>query len=97
MVKFVMLSIISPEGATRLREKPQRLQELNAEVEGMGGRVLQQYALLGQWDFLTVIETPDVVTMTKITTVLNSRGTLKTRTLTALDVDEFLSAMEDDA
>jgi uncharacterized protein with GYD domain len=94
MVKFVMLSIISPEGATRLREKPQRLKELNTEVEAMGGRLLQQYALLGQWDFLTVIETADVVTMTRITTVLNSRGTLKTRTLTALDIDEFVAAME---
>jgi uncharacterized protein with GYD domain len=97
MATFVMLSIISPEGATRLREKPQRLKELNAEVEAMGGRLLQQYALLGQWDFLTVIETADVVTMTKITTVLNSRGTLKTRTLTALDVDEFIAAMEAEA
>ena len=95
MPKFVMLSIIGPDGAATLRENPQRLKQVNSEVEAMGGNVLHQYALLGQWDFITIIETPDVVTMTKIATALNARGTLKTRTLTALDVDEFIEALGD--
>lgn len=95
MPKFVMLSIIGPDGAATLRENPQRLKQVNSEVEAMGGKVLHQYALLGQWDFVTIIETPDVVTMTKIATALNARGTLKTRTLTALDVDEFIEALGD--
>lgn len=95
MPKFVMLSIIGPDGAATLRENPQRLKQVNSEVEAMGGKVLHQYALLGQWDFITTIETPDVVTMTKIATALNARGTLKTRTLTALDIDEFIEALGD--
>ena len=95
MPKFVMLSIIGPDGAATLRENPQRLKQVNSEVEAMGGNVLHQYALLGQWAFITIIETPDVVTMTKIATALNARGTLKTRTLTALDVDEFIEALGD--
>lgn len=93
MPKFVMLSIIGPDGAARLRENPKRLKEVNAEVEAMGGNVLHQYALLGQWDFVTIIDTPDIATMTKIATALNARGTLKTRTLTALDVDEYIDAL----
>lgn len=95
MPKFVMLSIIGPDGAATLRENPQRLKQVNSEVEAMGGKVLHQYALLGQWDFITIIETPDVVTMTKIATALNARGTLKTRTLTALDIDEFIESLGD--
>ena len=95
MPKFVMLSIISPDGAARLREHPERLKEVNAEVEAMGGAIEHQVALLGQWDFLTILETPDVATMTRITTALNARGTLKTRTLTALDIDEFIASVGD--
>ncbi len=94
MPTFVMLSILGPDGAATLRENPQRLRQVNAEVETMGGKVLQQYALLGQWDFLNIIEAPDEVTMVKITTALNARGTLKTRTLTAIGIDEFIAAMD---
>jgi uncharacterized protein with GYD domain len=93
MPKFVMLSILGPDGAATLRENPSRLKQVNSEVEAMGGRVLQQYALLGQWDFLNIIETPDELTMAKIATALNARGTLKTRTLTAIDIDEFIAGM----
>ena len=93
MPTFVLLSILGPNGAATLRENPQRLKAVNAEVEAMGGKVLTQYALLGQWDFLNIIEAPDEVTMISITTALNSRGTLKTRTLTAIDIDEFIAAL----
>lgn len=96
MPTFVLLSILGPDGAVTLRDNPQRLRAVNAEVEAMGGKVLQQYALLGQWDFLNIIEAPDEVTMIRITTVLNARGTLKTRTLTAIGIDEFISALEGD-
>jgi uncharacterized protein with GYD domain len=93
MPTFVMLSIIGPDGAAKLRENPTRLKEVNSEVEAMGGKVVQQYALLGQWDFINIIEAPDEVTMIKITTALNARGTLKTRTLTAIPIDDYITAM----
>ena len=95
MQKFVMLSILGPDGANTLRENPSRLREVNREVEAMGGKVLQQYALLGQWDFLNIIEAPDEKVMAKIATALNARGTLKTRTLVAIDVDDFISVLGD--
>jgi uncharacterized protein with GYD domain len=95
MPTFVMLSTLGPDGAATLRENPQRLKAVNREVEAMGGKVLQQYALLGQWDFLNIIEAPDEVVMIKITTALNARGTLKTRTLLAVGIDEFVEALGD--
>ena len=93
MPTFVMLSILGPDGSATLREHPQRLKAVNGEVEAMGGKVLHQYALLGQWDFLNIIEAPDEVTMAKIATALNARGTLKTRTLTAIGIDEFIDSL----
>lgn len=90
---FVMLSTLGPDGHARLRENPERLREVNADVESMGVRVISQYALLGQYDFLNILEAPDEVTMARVATTLASRGTLKTLTLTAIPVDEFVTAM----
>jgi uncharacterized protein with GYD domain len=91
-----MLSTVGPNGAATLREHPERLRQVNAEVQSMGGRVVAQYALLGQWDFLNIIEAPDEVVMARIATMLSARGTLKTRTLVAVDIEQYLAALADD-
>jgi uncharacterized protein with GYD domain len=93
MPTYVLLSTLGPDGAATLRENPYRLKQVNGEVEAMGGRVTAQYALLGQWDFLNIIEAPDEVTMARIATMLTSRGTVKTRTLTAVDIDDFIASL----
>ena len=93
MPTFMMLSILGPDGFATVRDNPARIRAVNDEVEAMGARVLHQYALLGQWDFLNIIEAPDEVTMAKIATALNARGTLKTRTLTAIAIDEFIDSL----
>jgi uncharacterized protein with GYD domain len=92
-----MLSTVGPNGAATLREHPERLRQVNGEVQAMGGRVIAQYALLGQWDFLNIIEAPDEIVMARIATMLSARGTLKTRTLVAIDVEEYLAALAHDA
>ena len=93
MPKYAMLSTLGPDGSARLRENPERLREVSAEVESMGVKVLQQYAVLGQWDFLNIIEAPDEVTMAKVATTLASRGTLKTMTLPIIDIDTFIAGL----
>ncbi|CAN5502288.1 GYD domain-containing protein [soil metagenome] len=93
MPKFVMLSTLGPDGHATLREHPERLRQVNHDVEAMGVKVLQQYALLGPYDFLNILEAPDEVTMAKVATTLASRGTLKTLTLHAIEVDDFIAAM----
>jgi uncharacterized protein with GYD domain len=93
MATFVMLSTLGPDGAATLRENPGRLKAVNGEVEAMGGHVVAQYALLGQWDFLNIIEAPDAVTMAHIATALAARGTLKTRTMTAISVDDLIASL----
>lgn len=94
MPKFVMLSTLGPDGSARLRENPERLREVSAEVEAMGVTVLQQYAVLGQWDFLNIIEAPDEVTMARVATTLASRGTLKTMTLPIIDIETFIAGLQ---
>lgn len=94
MATYVMLSVLGPDGSATLRENPGRIKEVNREVEAMGGTVLLQYALLGQWDFLNIIEAPDNETMARIATALSARGTVKTRTIPAIDVDDLIAALE---
>ena len=92
MTTFLMLSTLGPEGMATLRQNPQRLKEVNTEVEAMGARVVAQWALLGQYDFATVLEAPDEKVVTRVAVALGARGTLKTKTLTAVPIDEFIEA-----
>jgi uncharacterized protein with GYD domain len=95
MPKFVMLSTLGPDGSARLRENPERLREVSAEVEAMGVKVLEQFAVLGQWDFINILEAPNETTMAKVATTLASRGTLKTMTLPIIDIETFIAALAD--
>jgi len=88
-----MLSTLSPDGANTLLEHPERVREVNAEVERMGARVVTQYALLGQYDFLTILEADDVNTVARIAVQLGSRGTIKSFTLTAIPMDDFVATL----
>ncbi len=88
-----MLSTLGPDGSARLAENPDRLREVSAEVEAMGVQVLHQYAVLGQWDFLNILEAPDAETVARMATTLASRGTLKTMTLPIIDIDDFIAVM----
>jgi uncharacterized protein with GYD domain len=96
MPKFVMLSTLGPDGFARLRENPDRILEVRGEVEAMGVTVLQQYALLGTYDFITILDAPDEVTVSRIATALASRGTMKTHTLTAIEVTDFIAGLQDE-
>lgn len=94
MPTFLMLSTVGPDGMATLRANPRRLEEVNEEVSQMGVRIVSQWALLGEYDFATVIEAPDERTMTRVALQLGARGTLKTRTMLAMPVSDFLSAIE---
>jgi uncharacterized protein with GYD domain len=95
MPKYLMLTTLGPDGAQTLREKPERVKEVNAEVEALGVRVLEQFALLGPYDFCNILEAPDEKVMAKVALVLGSRGTVKTLTLTAIPVDDYIAALRE--
>jgi uncharacterized protein with GYD domain len=90
-----MLSTLGPGGWATLREKPERLHEVRQEVEDMGLTVVAQYALMGQWDFLNVIEAPDEATMAKAAVTLASRGTMRTTTMQAVAIETLVDALRE--
>ncbi|MEY2474980.1 MAG: hypothetical protein QOG87_295 [Actinomycetota bacterium] len=93
MATFIMLSTLGPEGAATVRENPERIKAVNDEVQSMGVKVLQQYALLGPYDFCNILEAPDERTMAKVAMTLSARGTLKSLTLTAIPIEEFIETL----
>jgi len=88
-----MLSTVGPDGAATLVENPTRVKAVNAEVEKMGVRVVAQWALLGPYDFATVLEAPDESAIARVALALGARGTLKTLTLPAMPIDDFIEAL----
>ena len=94
MAIYVMLSTLTDEGRKTLKANPQRIKEVNKEVEEMGGKILAQYAVLGQYDFINIIETIGNTTIAKIALELGSRGTLQTMTMAAMTLDDFMSALK---
>ena len=89
----MMLSTLGPEGMATLKSHPVRLKEVNSEVEAMGCRIVAQWALLGDYDFATILEAPDDKVVAKVAVTLGARGTLKTRTLSAIPIDEFIGLL----
>ncbi len=90
MATYVMLTTFTDEGRKTLKEKPQRIKEVNKEVEAMGVKILAQYALLGPYDFINILEAPDNITVSKVAMELGSRGTLQTMTMAAMSLDDFI-------
>jgi uncharacterized protein with GYD domain len=93
MATYILLSRLTDEGRKTLKERPERLSEVNKEIEAMGGRVSAQFAILGPYDFVNVVEAPDSATIARVSVALGARGSTKIRTLTALTIDEFLDAV----
>jgi uncharacterized protein with GYD domain len=93
MPTFLMLTNLTAEGVRTLKNHPGRIAEVNREVEQMGVKVLSQYATLGQYDFITVVEAPDEKTMAKVSVELGSRGTMTSQTLAAIPAEDLSSSL----
>ena len=73
-----------------LKANPERLLQVNKDIEELGARVLHQWATLGEFDFVSVVEAPDIATIAKVSVSLGARGSIRIETLPALEIDEFL-------
>jgi len=90
---YIMLSTLTPEGVQTIKTNPSRIREVNREVEQLGATVTAQWATLGRFDFINVVEAPDDKTMSRVSLELGSRGTARYETLIAIPVDEFIGAL----
>ena len=91
MPTYVMLTTLTPEGVQTLKNNPSRILEVNKELAQLGAEVKAQWAVLGQYDFVNVIEAPDEKTMARVSLELGSRGTARYETLTGIPVEEFIA------
>jgi len=94
MPTYILLSKLTPQGVQTLRSNPDRLREVNRDVEELGAKVLHQWATLGEYDFVNVVEAPDELTMANLSVKLGARGSVKFQTLTLIPVDELLATLE---
>ena len=94
MAIYIMMTNLTDEGRKTVKTNPQRIKEVNKEVEAMGVKILAQYAVLGQYDFINILEAPNHETVAKLATELGSRGTLQTTTLAAMHLDDFISSLK---
>jgi uncharacterized protein with GYD domain len=94
MALYVMMTNLTDEGRKTVKANPQRIKEVNKEVEAMGVKILAQYVVLGQYDFINILEAPNNEAVAKVATELGSRGTLQTMTLAAMTLDDFVSSLK---
>jgi uncharacterized protein with GYD domain len=90
---YVLLSRLSQQGVATLKSNPDRLKEVNRDVEELGAQVLHQWATLGDFDFVSVVEAPDIATIARVSVALGARGSTKIQTLPALTIDEFIATL----
>jgi uncharacterized protein with GYD domain len=90
---FVLLSALTDEGAKTIKQNPGRIKEVNRELEQMGVRVVNQWAVLGAYDFVNIVEAPDNTTIARVSAELASRGTIRITTLPAIPIDDFIAGL----
>jgi len=94
MPVYVLLSNLTSEGRKTVKDRPERIKEVNKEIEGMGARVLQQYAVLGPYDFVNILEAPDNETVARVSVNLSSRGTIKILSMPTIPINDFIAAVK---
>ena len=93
MPTYILLSSLTPQGVQTLKSNPDRLREVNKDVEELGATVVHQWATLGEYDFVNVVEAPDEKTMARVSLELGSRGTARYESLSAIPIDDFIAAL----
>ena len=94
MPYYILLSNLTDEGWKTVKERPERIKEVNKELEAFGVRVISQYAILGPYDFVNIVEAPDNETVARVSIELGSRGTIRILSMAAIPVDEFIASIE---
>ena len=93
MPKYLMMTTLTAQGVQTLKANPDRLREVNRDVEELGAKVLHQWALVGPFDFVNVVEAPDTATIAKVSVSLGARGSAKIQSYEAIEIDDFLNQL----
>ena len=91
MPTYIMLTTLTPDGVQTIKNNPSRIREVNKEIEQLGATVTSQWATLGRYDLVNVVEAPDEATMARVSVEMGSRGTGSYETLVAIPIDDFIA------
>ena len=91
MPTYIMLTTLTPEGVQTIKNNPSRIREVNREIEQLGATVKAQWASLGRYDFINIIDAPDDATIARVSVEMGSRGTGRYETLPAIPIDDFIA------
>ncbi len=94
MPQYILLSNLTDEGWKTVKEKPERIKEVNKELQAYGVKVVSQYAVLGPYDFVNIVEAPNNETIAKVSIELGSRGTIKILSMPAIPIDDFITPIK---
>ena len=94
MPYYVMLTKLTDAGRKTIMKNPGRIWEVNKEIEGMGAKVLQQYSMLGEWDFVNILEAPNNTVIARVSASLGSRGTLQPLTMSAITIEDLVKEIQ---
>ena len=94
MPYYIMLTKLTDAGRKTIMKNPGRIWEVNKEIEGMGAKVLQQYSMLGEWDFVNILEAPNNTVIARVSASLGSRGTLQPLTMSAITIEDLVKEIQ---
>ena len=94
MPTYLMLTKLTAQGVQTLKANPARLRQVNRDVEELGAEVLHQWATIGEYDFVNIVEAPDAATIAKVSLALGARGSAKLQSLELIEVDALIQALE---
>ena len=94
MPVYVALSKLTEEGSKSIKKNPERILEVNKDLEAMGVKVLAQYALLGPYDFINILEAPDNDTIVRMSVEIGSRGSVQLQTMPAVPIDQLIADLQ---
>ena len=94
MSTYILLSNLTDEGAETIKKNPERIKEVDKELEAMGANVVAQYAVLGPYDFVNIVEAPDNQTIARMSAELSSRGSVRILTMAAIPIDDFIASFK---
>jgi len=94
MPTYVILSTLTDKGRNTLKENPERILQVDEEIKKLGVKVKEQYAVLGPYDFVNIVEAPDNEAVARMSVELGSRGTVQLLTLAAMPVADFIKSIK---
>lgn len=94
MPTYILLSNLTDEGAKTVKKHAERIREVDRELQGLGVTITAQYAVLGPYDFVNIVEAPDNQTMARVAAELSSRGSVRLLTMAAMPIDDFIASFQ---